>query len=656
MMRVPVAATFVVLVALVSGAPLPSRVAAQGQPAAQKPPVFRVGTHLVTVDAYPTREGRIIPGLTPDDFEVFEDGKPQKVEAIDFVDYGERLSDDDRSVMMSAREGLELASDPKYRLIVFVLDRQAFDKETWPPVRAALLSYLRDTVEPRDLVGFVTTDDPWESVVFGRRLSSIEDEISNPEWLRTPYREDALVMAGCGMDGMLGRVRADHTFSLLEGLVRVLGQVRDDHSSIVFVSNGLPRVPPNRRDDNTRSISMPRTSLVNGRIQRAGPDMHETYCKHEMTRLNEIDFDKRFSELTRDARGSNVAFYPITVWNPAPVLTPALAARGVRLPMRSAMMAESMVSLAKDTSGFFVPPAGDIAAALGRIAGDVGSHYLLGYYTTNTKSDGKLRSIRVRLKRSGAEIRARREYRAPSPEDVAGLSAPRKPGERVVAAPVSSALSVLSAVRPSAQFIAYGALAGRSLNVTIEVPAVAVEAGRWKDGAGVDVIAEGPAGDSVGMARGRLAPNGRASIQVPLDGSATPSNIFVRLRAEGESITQRVKIGADASVLVGDPLAFRSSARGLAIPAASFVFARDERLRLEWPVLGAVDAFEARLLDRYGLPLKFRIAVEDQPSATTRRLVANLMFTPLGRGDYVVELTASSGAQKEPHYLAIRIN
>jgi hypothetical protein len=109
-------------------------------------------------------------------------------------------------------------------------------------------------------------------------------------------------------------------------------------------------------------------------------------------------------------------------------------------------------------------------------------------------------------------------------------------------------------------------------------------------------------------------------------------------------------------VLVGDPLAFRSSPRGLAIPAAAFVFQRDEKVRLEWPVLGAVDRYEARLLDRYGLPLKFKIAVEEQPVVGARRLVANLVLTSLGRGDYVLELAASAGDQKEAHYLAIRIN
>jgi hypothetical protein len=314
-----------------------------------------------------------------------------------------------------------------------------------------------------------------------------------------------------------------------------------------------------------------------------------------------------------------------------------------------------MLGLAKDTSGFAVPALGDVSEGLRRIAADVGTHYLLGYYTTNTKWDGKVRTIRVRLRRTGAEIRARSEYRAPTKDEISGLSAAKKPGEHIVAAPVATALSALSAVRPSAQFFAYGALAGGTLHVTIETPAVAVEAGRWDDGASIDVIAETTGGDVVGTAHGRLPANGRASLQVPLQGPR-PANMFVRVHADGESITERVAVGADASTLVGDPLGFRSSGRGLAIPAASFVFARDERLRLEWPVLARIDRFDARLLDRYGLPLTFRIAVEDQPVLGARRLVATIPFASLGRGDYVVELVATAGEKKEPHYLAVRVN
>jgi hypothetical protein len=44
--------------------------------------VFRDTANLVLVDVYPHRDGRIVEGLTRDDFEVFEDSVPQAVEGF----------------------------------------------------------------------------------------------------------------------------------------------------------------------------------------------------------------------------------------------------------------------------------------------------------------------------------------------------------------------------------------------------------------------------------------------------------------------------------------------------------------------------------------------------------------------------------------------
>ena len=46
------------------------------------------------------------------------------------------------------------------------------------------------------------------------------------------------------------------------------------------------------------------------------------------------------------------------------------------------------------------------------------SYYLMGYYSTNTKLDGKVRKIKVRVKRDGVDVRARRSYRAATEEEI----------------------------------------------------------------------------------------------------------------------------------------------------------------------------------------------------------------------------------------------
>ena len=56
-----------IFAALLALASLTAR--AQQKPTeAQQRPVFRGGTHFVRVDAYPSRDGRIVEGLRPDDF------------------------------------------------------------------------------------------------------------------------------------------------------------------------------------------------------------------------------------------------------------------------------------------------------------------------------------------------------------------------------------------------------------------------------------------------------------------------------------------------------------------------------------------------------------------------------------------------------------
>ena len=74
--------TIGVLACVVAGLP-----AAQSQPPlpAQPQQPIRVGTSFVRVDVYPTRDGQIVDGLAAADFEVLEEGIPQKIESFEHV-------------------------------------------------------------------------------------------------------------------------------------------------------------------------------------------------------------------------------------------------------------------------------------------------------------------------------------------------------------------------------------------------------------------------------------------------------------------------------------------------------------------------------------------------------------------------------------------
>jgi hypothetical protein len=144
-------------------------------------------------------------------------------------------------------------------------------------------------------------------------------------------------------------------------------------------------------------------------------------------RLAGIDFGERYRDLLRDARAANVAFYPIS---PSGLPTiPFKATGGADLGAFHRMMrrTDSLMTLASETDGIAIVNTNDLSGGLRRIANDMQAYYVLGYYTTNTTWDGGVRSIKVKLKPKRNAIRARKQYRAPTLEEIAALTAPAAP-------------------------------------------------------------------------------------------------------------------------------------------------------------------------------------------------------------------------------------
>src|SRR5580765_4180446 len=113
------AVTALLLGALLGVAALPQTPVTQ--PPAQSP-VSRGTANLVLVDAYPQRDGRVVEGLTAADFDILEDGKPQKVEAFEFVRIEPSPVESARRDPNNVREMYALAADPHNRVFVAYLD------------------------------------------------------------------------------------------------------------------------------------------------------------------------------------------------------------------------------------------------------------------------------------------------------------------------------------------------------------------------------------------------------------------------------------------------------------------------------------------------------------------------------------------------------
>lgn len=218
--------------------------------------------------------------------------------------------------------------------------------------------------------------------------------------------------------------------------------------------------------------------------------------------------------------------------------------------------------------------------------------------------------------------------------------------------PREAALIVLE--RANRPFVPYVAAAGRTLTVVAELSPASIQAGRWKDGADVEVRAIGDGDRPIASATAHLDA-GSYSVAVPLTlGSGWPRRIDVTLRGKGDAPSSDwVKMEPPSGTLVGEAVAYRAASRLAPRPVAGFEFARNERIRVEWPVLASLDRHDVRLLDRTGRPLPVDLPLSQD--AATNALVLEMSLSGIGRGDYLFELTVGSGATVEQRLLAIRI-
>ncbi len=648
-----------------------------GQPGttqAQQRPVFRGGTHFVRVDAYPIQDGKIVEGLSPTDFEILEDGKPQAIESFDFVKFDTFTPEAERRDPSSQRAGFDLASDPRYRLFVIFVD-MAYSTESGAVtpindldrIQSPLIGFLDRVLGPQDLFGFLTSRNSAKDLVLARKTTTTRSQIETLWRSSLHDRDEADALDGCScgkvadsIDAcqamiafMKARHRADETYTTLTDLVFQLGAIREERKNVIFVSNMLPRFRPDDQMLRARGPAMPGAGITSGRV---GVGQQQTaandgFCTSEFQRLSNMDFDERYRRLLVDARQQNVTFDVIT---PAGLQAPVGLAN-----TRTAQRAtEDLQSLASETDGIAVVNSNDLSGGMKRIADDLAAYYILGYYTTNTNFDGGVRTIKVRLKNSGKQIRARRQYRAPTQAEIAALAAAppasTAAGGAAAAGPSPRETALIVLDRASRPFAGYIAAAGKTLTVVAELSAASIQSGKWKDGAEVDVASVNAAGDVLASARGRLEP-GTFSTAIPIVVQGEwPARVTIKLRSEeGGALEDWVKLTPPSLTVVGEPLAYRSASRIAPRPVAGFEFARNERIRVEWPVLAPLDRREVRLLDRSGKALPVELPLSEDPAHAN--VIVEMSLSGLPRGDYLIELTAGRGGASEKSLIAVRI-
>lgn len=589
-----------------SQAPPPPPQQPQQQPAQQPPPVqpprFRTETNLVRVDVYATKDGVPVQDMKVEDFELFEDSAPQKIDSFEHITVLP-AGPDALSEPSSVTAANQLVADPRRRVFVVYLDTEHVSVDGSHAIKEPLIELMNRVMGADDLVAIMTPEMSPSQMTFGRRTQIIEQGLrENWIWGRRnsilldereqlysdcypPLSQNDTLPSALAKK-MIERRRERIALDSLQDLIRHMEAVREGRTAVIAVSDGWKLFRPDptmttiRKGENGEQDPVPGApppvgigpgGTLTSRTHGAGYVMSDrTECEKERADLAMMDNDRRFRDMFGEANRANVSFYPIdprglpvfdTPIGPDPPL--GLQQDHDQLTARR----ENLITLALNTDGIALVNSNDLRKQLRRVADDLTSYYLMGYYSTNGKLDGKFRYIKVRSKRPGIEVRARQGYRAATAEEVARARA----------------------------------------------------------------SASGPAPDTkaaMSRALGTIESDARAQGRKTTRGAGEPT-IFHRGPATGNQVQ----------------------------PASGRVFPRSERIRMEMEADAATPVWTGVLLDRNGTRTAVPVTTGERTDASTgqRWLTADITLAPLGPGDYVVELATTAGSEQKKTLVALRV-
>lgn len=669
----------------------------------QEPPtqVFRTQANFVRVDAYPTRNGQPVLDLKAEEFEVLEDDKPQKIETFEHIMISPAGPEAQRSEPNSIEASRQLVANPRNRVFVLFLDTTHVTVDGSWNAREPLIRLIDRVLGPDDLVGVMTPTMSAGDVVLARKTAVLADGLRNvwPWGTRGTLIEDDRdrEYATCYpmpwqddvVREMKDRRHERNTLDAMRELVLYLRDMREERKAILTISEGWLLYTPNpdltrlRKDptdpDQKNGESPPAPTPISvgpdGRIttkpqNRIGGSLDKQTCDAERIYLSQIDDDRYFREILGEANRANATFYTVdprglavfdTPLGPAP--PPTITADHAMLRRRL----DNLHILAENTDGLAVQNSNDLDAGFKRIANDLSSYYLLGYLSTNAKLDGRYHNIKVRVKRPGVDVRARRGYRSPTEAEVTNARKAANPPGSAARDSVTTAMSGLSRLRPDWRFsmnavpaVAAGSKQISTIWVAGEVPVG--EAGKaWVNGGNVSLDVR--AGDATATTRVPIAPGNRAfSVPVKLSTPVSSGELSIRATITpsdpgAEPFTDILRL--DLATSLGQPMLFRRgpSTGNRLVPAGSFQFSRTERARLEFPASADTKGGSGRLLDKAGEPLPIPVTMGERVDEQTgeRWLTADLTLAALGAGDYVVEVTTGPPEAQRKVMTAIRV-
>ena len=383
--------------------------------------VESLDVNLVNVEVYVSdKDGNRVEGLTVDDFELLEDGRPMKITNFYAVADGrpvpETLDMVDRPDEPAVQRQIpaEVPEDQRLSLIVYIdnLHIRPFNRNK---VMAQVRSFLRAKV-PKDSQAMLVT---FERVLkirqpFTEDLDQVAQETYELEELsafsvqRETERDN--IIKRILRSEIAGNAEADADF-YAKSVYNDIGLSIRGMREMISALAGLPG----------------RKALLyvsDGLEMRAGEDLFQLAAKQHSSlqtggsislQANRYNARRQYQELIAHANANRVTFYTLEA--------AGLRSHASLSAERSGGVStidvdftyqlnrqETLLMLADDTGGLATINTNNFAGALDAIAKDFGSYYSLGYLPSHS-GDGRFHRIEVKVRQKGLKVRHRDGYR-----------------------------------------------------------------------------------------------------------------------------------------------------------------------------------------------------------------------------------------------------
>jgi VWFA-related protein len=659
--------------ATAAGTQQPAQQTAQPPAAPDQQPIFRGGISTVRVDVIVTdNKGNPVTDLKLEDFQIEEDGKPQKPETFRLVKIDAEVQPAYTSRAIRSRNDEETAAqDENSRIFAFFLDDYHVMRDTSMVLKKPVVDFIANQLGPSDLATVMYPLTPVDAMVLTRNHQGIINTVEKFEGRKYNYEPVNTIEQGYVFKltpDAIEIIRRQVTLSAIRGACVKLGSLREGRKSLILVSEGFnSMLPPQMRTNMPGGYSGGGATGLGPPGATTDPFAGDNNINEDRARFSaDMDMQRELQDVWDACNRNNTAIYSLDPRGLAVGAFDITSNISIRTSQQFlASSQDTLRELSANTDGRAIVNRNDLAGAMKQIIRDSSAYYLVGYNSTLAPTDGKFHEIKVRVKRPGVQVRHRKGYWAYTAEDARRAVAPAKEGPRAEVTRALAAIAPMTNRRYIRTWIGSDRGPDGQTRVTfLWEPLPATPGARRDEPRRVTVLATSPSGDVIyrGRVPTELASPGNGGI---VRFQAPPGKIDLRLTVEGDGTgtldsEDRELAIPDLSapeVILSTPkvwfarnaLEFKSLTSGVGpAPSATRDFRRTDRLFIRIDAYAPASAptkVTAQLLNQQGNRMS-DVAVTAPADASSQTYSIDLPLSSLAAGQYLLEITGTSEGHK----------